>query len=114
MKKSMVRWVVATSMSATLLLGHVYAAVEANRASPEDLMAIKGIGPATSQRIVEARDHQAFTHWNDFIQRVRGIGPTRAARLSEQGLRVNGQPFENETTGLYRPPSPQPLWVPIR
>ena len=114
MKKTIFRWVTTVTLSASVMLSGAQAAVEANRASPEDLMAIKGIGPATSQRIVEARSHQPFAHWSDFIQRVQGIGPTRAARLSEQGLRVNGAAFEQESTGLYRPPHAQPLWVPMR
>ncbi len=114
MKKTMAQWAATIALCATLGLGHANAAVEANRASPEDLMAIKGIGPTTSQRIMEARSRQPFAHWNDFIERVRGIGPTRAARLSEQGLRVNGQPFAAEANGLYQRPNPQPLWVPMR
>lgn len=114
MKMSMAGWLVAAALSIGHPIDHAHAAVEANRASAEDLIAIKGIGPATSQRIIEARSSQPFSHWNDFIDRVRGIGPTRAARLSEQGLRVNGQSFEADSPALYQPPRAQPPWVPVR
>lgn len=69
------------------------AAVDANLAPPEDLVAIKGIGPGTSQKILSARP---FRDWNDLIHRVPGIGPTTAGKLSAQGLTVNGRAYEDE------------------
>lgn len=95
-------------------IGLAWSAIEANRAPPQDLVTIKGIGPATSQRIVEARRERPFADWADFIQRVRGIGPATAAKLSANGLTVNGQryqpalPSENQTV-LWQPMVPRPL-----
>jgi competence protein ComEA len=94
--------------------------VEANHAPAADLEAIKGIGPSTRERIVQARRLQPFAHWPDFIQRVPGIGPARAARLSAQGLTVNGQAYRpgsgaSPATGPARgigAPGPMPSGVP--
>lgn len=123
MKKQLATWVTAASLWLGCALGSASAAVEANRASPEDLMAIRGIGPATSQRIVEARAERPFASWADFIQRVRGVGPVRAARMSEQGLTVNGQPLDGNPPAaageavrapIWQPMAPQPLLIPHR
>lgn len=68
--------------------------VDANLAPPDDLMAIKGIGPGTSAKILQARQARPFLDWRDFIDRVPGIGPGTAAKLSAQGLTVGGRPLE--------------------
>lgn len=68
--------------------------VELNRASEAELDGLKGIGPALSRRILEARDQGPFQDWNDFLGRVTGVGPRSATRLSAEGLTVNGQPFD--------------------
>ena len=90
-----------------------WAAVEANRARPQDLVAIKGIGPATAERIVAARRQRPFTDWADFIQRVRGIGPATASKLSANGLTVNGQRYEPATASTqevwWQPMIPRPV-----
>lgn len=70
------------------------AAVDANTANAADLDSVKGIGPGTSNRIMEARKAAPFKDWNDFVDRVRGIGPGNAAKLSDNGLTVNGQTFK--------------------
>ena len=70
------------------------AAVDVNQASSDDLESIKGIGPSTAQRILQQRRTAPFQDWRDFILRVPGIGDKRAARLSEQGLRIRGQAFD--------------------
>ena len=71
-----------------------FAAVDVNSASGADLDSIKGIGPGTSQKILEARKVSKFKDWNDLIQRVTGIGDKRAAKLSQEGLTVNGAVFK--------------------
>ncbi len=68
--------------------------IELNRASVAELDGLKGIGPALSRRILEARDQAPFQDWSDFLSRVPGVGPRSAARLSAEGLTVNGQPFD--------------------
>ncbi|PKO65962.1 MAG: hypothetical protein CVU22_17720 [Betaproteobacteria bacterium HGW-Betaproteobacteria-16] len=75
------------------------AAVDVNDATVADLDSIKGIGPGTSAKILEQRKDAKFKDWNDFIQRVPGIGDKRAAKLSSEGLTVNGAAFKNTATG---------------
>lgn len=75
------------------------AAIEVNQASGDDLESVKGIGPSTAQRILQQRRAAPFRDWADFIQRVPGIAEKRATRLSEQGLRVQGQAFKPLSSG---------------
>lgn len=70
------------------------AAVDANKATPAELDQIKGIGPATAARIVEQRKSAPFKNWDDFIGRVQGIGPGNAAKMSGEGLTINGQSYK--------------------
>lgn len=70
------------------------AAVDVNSASEDDLDSIKGIGPSTAAKILDARKTAKFKDWNDFIQRVPGIGDKKAAKLSSEGLTVNGSAFK--------------------
>jgi competence protein ComEA len=69
------------------------AGVDINHATAADLDGIRGIGPGTSARILEARQTGPFADWNDLISRVRGIGPASAARLSREGVTVRGAAF---------------------
>lgn len=71
-----------------------FAAVDVNTASVADLDSIKGIGPGTSSKIVDARKSAKFKDWSDFIARVPGIGDKRAVKLSSEGLTVNGEAFK--------------------
>lgn len=87
--------------SLAILLGlytaFCFAAVDVNNASGADLDSIKGIGPGTSQKILDARKSAKFKDWNDLIQRVGGIGDKRAAKLSQEGLTVNGAAFKTSS-----------------
>lgn len=71
-----------------------FAAVDANKATAAELDGIKGIGPGLSGKIIEERKHGAFKDWDDFIQRVRGVGEATAGKFSAEGLRVNGRTFK--------------------
>ena len=62
-----------------------------------DLDGLRGLGPATTRRILQERERQPFEGWPDVMRRVPGIGPKKAAQLSEQGLRVQGQPYPATT-----------------
>jgi competence protein ComEA len=70
-----------------------FAAVDANKGSAADLDGLKGVGPSLSQRILDARKEGEFRDWPDFMQRVKGVKEKSAAKLSAEGLTVNGQSF---------------------
>jgi competence protein ComEA len=73
---------------------NAFAAVDANVASQADLETVKGIGPGLSTKIMVARKEGAFKNWNDLVERVVGIGPRNANRLSQAGLTVAGATFD--------------------
>jgi competence protein ComEA len=71
-----------------------FAAVDVNKATPAELDGIKGIGPAIAGKIVEERKKGDFKDWQDFIDRVKGVGENNAVKLSADGLTVNGTSFK--------------------
>jgi competence protein ComEA len=70
-----------------------FAAVDANKGSAADLDGLKGVGPAMSKRILDARKQGEFKDWPDLMQRVKGVKEKKAEKLSAEGLTVNGQAF---------------------
>jgi competence protein ComEA len=74
------------------------AAVDVNKANEKELDAVKGIGPVTSKAIMAERKKGEFKNWQDFIDRVKGVGDARAAKLSSDGLTVNGESYKATTT----------------
>jgi competence protein ComEA len=70
-----------------------WAAVDVNKASDAELDGLKGVGPSLSKRIVEARKQSAFKDWPDLMSRVKGVKEKKAAKLSAEGLTVNGESF---------------------
>lgn len=71
-----------------------FAGVDVNKATQAELESIKGIGPAMSARILDARKAAAFKDWADLQSRVKGLGDARSARLSADGLTVGGAAFK--------------------
>lgn len=71
-----------------------FAAVDVNMATAAELDGIKGIGPPISGKIIDERKKGNFKDWSDFINRVRGIGESNAAKFSAEGLTVNGAGFK--------------------
>jgi competence protein ComEA len=71
------------------------AAVDVNKATDAQLDSVKGIGPVTSKLIMSERKKGEFKNWQDFIDRVKGIGDKRAAGLSAEGLTVNGKAYKD-------------------
>jgi competence protein ComEA len=71
------------------------AAVDVNKATEAELDGVKGIGPVTSKLIMSERKKGEFKDWQDFITRVKGVGEGRAAKLSAEGLTVNGTAFKS-------------------
>jgi competence protein ComEA len=78
---------------AMLFAAASWAAVDANKASDAELDAIRGVGPSLSKRILDARKEGEFKDWPDLMQRVKGVKEKSAAKLSAEGLTVNGQSF---------------------
>ena len=82
-------WLASASLSCCL-------ATEVNQATEAELDSVKGLGPASTARILEARAQGLFKDWADLMRRVKGIKPAQAAKLSEGGLRVNGKNLAGE------------------
>jgi competence protein ComEA len=68
-------------------------ALDLNTATQADLEAVKGIGPALSQRLLDARAERAFAGWADLQHRVPGVGASTARRWSAQGVTVGGEAY---------------------
>jgi len=83
----------ATLALASSLAGAQPAPIALEHARELDLDGLRGLGPATTRRMLQEREHAPFRDWTDLMQRVPGIGPRKAQDLSEQGLRVQGQPY---------------------
>ena len=60
--------------------------VDVNNASVEELQKLNGIGPALAKRIIEYRQsHGKFSKPDDLIQ-VKGIGPAKLKKMKDQIL----------------------------
>ena len=79
---------------AMLYAAAAFAAVDVNKATAAELDGIKGIGPGISTKILDERKKGNFKDWNDFIERVKGIGETNAAKFSAEGVTVGGASFK--------------------
>jgi len=86
-----------------LVLSALANAADVNQASEADLLAVKGIGAALSQRILEERGSAPFKDWADLIARVKGVGETRAAQFSADGLTVNGASYPGGGAAAEKP-----------
>ena len=80
-------------------------ALDANTATRAELESIRGVGPALSARIVEARGARPFADLDD-LKRVRGIGDANLRRMREAGLTVG--PAARVQTFIGQPASPRP------
>jgi len=74
-----------------------FAAVDVNKATAAELDGLKGIGPGISGKILDERKKGSFKDWNDFVNRVQGIGDTNAAKFSAEGMTVNGASYSGAT-----------------
>lgn len=91
---------------ALLGCGTAWAQVDINHASEAELDGIRGIGPATTRRILQERERRPFTDWADLVARVRGVGRASAAGISNQGFTVNGQPYPQAPTSTASSAAP--------
>ncbi len=78
-------------------------ALEVNTANEAELDSVRGLGPSSTARILIAREQGMFKDWGDFMQRVKGIKPATAAKLSATGLTVNELPFTAPESGAKGP-----------
>ena len=83
---------------AMLYAAVAFAAVDVNKATAAELDAIKGIGPGISTKILDERKKGNFKDWNDFIERVKGVGEGNAAKFSAGGMTVGGAAFKATST----------------
>lgn len=84
---------ILAAMVAMLFAVASFAAVDANKGSAAELDALKGVGPAMSKRIIDARTQSQFKDWPDLMSRVKGVKTKTATKLSAEGLTINGQSF---------------------
>lgn len=76
----------------TLMLTRIAGAqVDLNKATEMELDGVKGLGPAMTRQLMREREKAPFRDWPDVMQRVKGLGPQKAAQLSAQGVQVQGQ-----------------------
>ena len=68
-------------------------ALDINQATEAELDSFKGMGPALTAKVLQARAQAPFANWDDLTQRVSGMGPQKLKRFSQQGMTVNGQPL---------------------
>ena len=89
--------IVSTIVASLLALisAAAFAAVDVNKANQAELEAVKGIGPSMSTRILDARKSGGFKDWSDLQTRVKGFGAAKSAKLSAEGLTVNGAEFKS-------------------
>ena len=78
------------------------AGVDVNKATDAQLDAVKGIGPVTTRAIVTERKKGDFRNWQDFIDRVKGVGDKKAEALSKEGLTVNGDSYKGAAATMAK------------
>jgi len=80
---------VAGGAIAALSLPGLAHAVDVNTATQSQLMGVRGLGPKTAQVIIEERSRGGrYISFEDLSDRVKGIGPKKAATLQASGLTV--------------------------
>ena len=84
---------IAATIATVLLASVAWAQVDLNKATEIELDGLNGVGPALTREVMTEREKAPFRNWPDVMQRVKGIGPKKAATLSEQGVRVQGQGY---------------------
>lgn len=102
-----IRAIAATLLLATAALASPAHAADANKATQAELEAVKGIGPAMAERILEERKKAPFKNWADMIDRVKGLGEGNAARYSEAGLTVGADKFTAAPAKAVIKPEPK-------
>jgi competence protein ComEA len=81
---------ISIALVTTVCSGWAWAQVDLNKATEIELDGLNGLGPAITRQVLLERHKAPFRDWSDLLQRVKGIGPKKAASLSAQGLQVQG------------------------
>jgi competence protein ComEA len=79
---------------ALFLAAGLASAVDVNRATQAELEALKGVGPGIATKILDERKKGSFKDWDDFIDRVKGVGENNAAKFSAEGLTVGNATYK--------------------
>lgn len=75
-------------------------ALEVNQANQAELEQLPGLGPALSEQLLASRRERGpFGDWSDLMARLKGVGPVKARRWSDAGLRVNALPYPAAASG---------------
>ncbi len=85
-----------TALALGALLSASCWALEVNIATEAQLDSVRGLGPSSTGRILQAREAGPFKDWGDFMARVKGIKASAATKLSAEGLTVNGAPYSGK------------------
>jgi competence protein ComEA len=89
---AMLKKILAVLLLLVASMGLAMADVDVNLADQAGLDGVTGIGAVMSKKILDERKaHGPFADWADFQKRVKGIGDKNSVKLSQAGLRVNGQ-----------------------
>lgn len=88
-----------TTLVLTLASAAAFAAVDINKADQATLETVKGVGPGLSGKLLDERKKGSFKDWGDLIERVGGVGPGNAARLSAAGLTVGDKAYAAAAPG---------------
>jgi competence protein ComEA len=84
---------IAVLVAAIGFAGLAWAQTDLNQATEIELDGLNGLGPGITRQILSERSKGAFHDWADVMRRVKGIGPQKARKLSDQGLRVQGHAY---------------------
>lgn len=95
---------IVTAAMALVFAGSTWAQVDLNQATEIELDGLKGLGPSLTRVVMSERQKAPFHDWPDVMQRVKGIGPKKAASLSEQGVRVQGHGYAQGPTHSAQKP----------
>lgn len=93
---------IAGTASHGALLGRT---TDLNLANQAELEMVKGIGPQLSERILAERTQRRFDNWDDFVARMKGLGPSHAIRLSAAGLRIGGEAYAGKVPAAREAPA---------
>ncbi|MDI9336114.1 MAG: hypothetical protein QM520_03690, partial [Gammaproteobacteria bacterium] len=72
--------------------------IEINDATEAELDSLKGLGPRLTKKILQEKFIQPFGGWQDFIHRLGFQSTTLIHQLSHQGVTINGQSLNYEST----------------